>query len=153
MRGKQTYRNPKLVHIFDKLGLIENFGTGIPRTKEAYENEEVNPEFEASDHFFTVILPNLNYIKRDSMDDISDGKRLNVNDGLNDGLDVGLDDGLDDRIMHFLQINPNITQKELSDILSVSKRTVERAFKNLVDHHKIERIGGKRFGKWNILKR
>ena len=26
MNGVQTYRNPKLVHIFDKLGLIENFG-------------------------------------------------------------------------------------------------------------------------------
>lgn len=157
MRGKQTYRNPKLVHIFDKLGLIENFGTGIPRTKEAYENEEVNPVFEASDHFFTVILPNLNYVKRESMNDKSDGNRLNVNggldDGLDDGLDGGLDDGLDDRIMYFLETNPNITQKELSDILLVSKRTVERAFKNLVDNHKIERIGGKRFGKWNILKR
>ena len=31
MKGTQTYRNHKLVNIFDKLGLIENFGTGIPR--------------------------------------------------------------------------------------------------------------------------
>ena len=30
MNGVQTYRNPRLVHVFDKLGLIENFGTGIP---------------------------------------------------------------------------------------------------------------------------
>ena len=26
MKGTQTYRNHKLVNIFDKLGLIENFG-------------------------------------------------------------------------------------------------------------------------------
>ena len=30
MNGVQTYRNPRLVHIFDKLGMIANFGTGIP---------------------------------------------------------------------------------------------------------------------------
>lgn len=29
MKGTQTYRNHKLVNIFDKLELIENFGTGI----------------------------------------------------------------------------------------------------------------------------
>ena len=42
MKGTQTYRNHKLVNIFDKLGLIENFGTGIPRTFDAYKNEENN---------------------------------------------------------------------------------------------------------------
>lgn len=40
MKGTQTYRNHKLVNIFDKLGLIENFGTGIPRTLDAYKKEK-----------------------------------------------------------------------------------------------------------------
>lgn len=40
MKGTQTYRNHKLVNIFDKHGLIENFGTGIPRMFDAYKNEE-----------------------------------------------------------------------------------------------------------------
>ncbi len=29
--GVQTYRNERLVHFLDKLGLIENFGTGIQK--------------------------------------------------------------------------------------------------------------------------
>ena len=36
--GVQTYRNPGLVNILSKLHYIENFGTGIPRILEAYEN-------------------------------------------------------------------------------------------------------------------
>ena len=42
MKGTQTYCNHKLVNIFDKLGLIENFGTGISRTFDAYKNEKNN---------------------------------------------------------------------------------------------------------------
>ena len=41
MNGVQTYRNPKLVNVFDKLHLIENFGTGIARTLQSYEGYEV----------------------------------------------------------------------------------------------------------------
>lgn len=69
MRGTQTYRNHKLVNIFDKLGLIENFGTGIPRTLDAYANEQRKPLFEATENFFYVTLPNLNYKVDDQIND------------------------------------------------------------------------------------
>ena len=69
MNDVQTYRNPKLVHIFDKLGLIENFGTGIPRTLDAYKTSEVKPTFESSDKYFFVTLPNLNYKQFDQIND------------------------------------------------------------------------------------
>lgn len=45
MNGVQTYHNPRLVHVFDKLGMIENFGTEIPRTIESYKNYDVKLEF------------------------------------------------------------------------------------------------------------
>ncbi|MBE6152593.1 MAG: hypothetical protein E7165_04710 [Firmicutes bacterium] len=44
MNDVQTYRNPKLVHILDKLNFIENYGTGIPRTMLAYNNSTKKPE-------------------------------------------------------------------------------------------------------------
>lgn len=43
LKGVQTYRNQRLVHILDKMNYIENFGTGIPRTLEAYENSDRQP--------------------------------------------------------------------------------------------------------------
>ena len=69
MNGVQTYRNPKLVHIFDKLGLIENFGTGIPRTIDAYHGSDLKPIFESSVKYFFVTLPNFNYKQPDQIND------------------------------------------------------------------------------------
>lgn len=37
--GLQTFRNPGLVRILEKLGMIENYGTGLLRFREAYEDE------------------------------------------------------------------------------------------------------------------
>lgn len=61
MNGVQTYRNPRLVYILDKLGKIENYGKGIPRTIMSYQDYDVKPEFKASENFFIVTLPNVNY--------------------------------------------------------------------------------------------
>ncbi len=59
----QTYRNPGLVNILNKLGYIENFGTGIHEILDAYRDSERKPLFEPSDNFFILTLPNLNYRK------------------------------------------------------------------------------------------
>ena len=45
LKGVQTYRNERLVHLLDKLGLIENYGTGIARTLNAYKGTGREPEF------------------------------------------------------------------------------------------------------------
>ena len=77
MNGVQTYRNPGLVHVFDKLGMIENYGTGIPRTIESYKNYDVKPEFKATENFFFVTLPNINYASNGSIND-------SINDPISD---------------------------------------------------------------------
>lgn len=76
MNGVQTYRNPKLVHILDKLNFIENYGTGIPRIIFAYNDSIKKPEFKSTENFFTVKLPNLNF-KNDQINDL-------INDQINE---------------------------------------------------------------------
>lgn len=66
LRGVQTYRNERLVHLLDKLGFIENFGTGIPRTLDAYSKSKKKPESYDSENFFVVYLPNLNYVEENN---------------------------------------------------------------------------------------
>lgn len=64
--------------MFDKLGMIENFGTGISRTIESYKNYDAKPEFKATENFFFVTLPNINYASSGS-----------INDSINDiGLEI-----------------------------------------------------------------
>ena len=139
MNGVQTYRNPRLVHVFDKLGMIENFGTGIPRTMESYKNYGVKPEFKATENFFFVTLPNVNYLKNDSITDP-------ITDSITDPIsDLGLE------IMKALKLNPGINTIKLSEIIqtnlpSVSRDMIKNELKrNLtvyVEHRGSNRNGG-----------
>ena len=133
MNGIQTYRNPRLVHIFDKLGLIENFGTGIPRTFYSYKDYEMKPEFNVSDNFFVVTLPNVNY----QIDSIIDS----INDSIND---LGLD------ILKYIKEKPGInaptlttplTGKYPSITLYQVKNEIRRNLNNLLNTKDLKRLG------------
>ena len=76
MSGIQTYRNPKLVRILDKLKFIENYGTGILRVKQEYKNYFIKPEFYNMGNFFVVKLPNINY--KNKIDQIKSGDQINI---------------------------------------------------------------------------
>ncbi|MCR4632609.1 MAG: putative DNA binding domain-containing protein [Erysipelotrichaceae bacterium] len=76
LNGIQTYRNPGLVQILDKLGYIENFGTGIPKILHAYEGQKKKPQFTPSENFFILTLPNAN-------DPVNDQANDQVNDSVN----------------------------------------------------------------------
>ena len=71
----------------DKLGYIENFGTGIPRTMAAYKSFASKPEFHSGENFFVAIFPDVNY------------KADQINDQIND---LGLE------TLRIVQRNPGI---------------------------------------------
>jgi len=50
-------RNPILANVFNKLNLVEAFGTGILRIKETYKDSATQPVFDATDNTIVVILP------------------------------------------------------------------------------------------------
>ena len=50
-------RNPILANIFHRLNLIEKFGTGIRRIKEAYADSQTKPTFEVTENLIKVTLP------------------------------------------------------------------------------------------------
>ena len=131
MNGIQTYRNPRLVHVFDKLGMIENFGTGIPRTIESYKNYNVKPEFNATENFFFVTLPNINYYQNES-----------INESIND---IGLK--ILKIVKNYPGINiPNIVLKIQTENTSVTKfkvrNEIQRNLTNYVEHRGSNKTGG-----------
>lgn len=150
MNGIQTYRNPRLVHVFDKLGMIENFGTGIPRTIESYSNYDVKPEFKATENFFIVTLPNLNSIKNDSINDqINDQINGQINDQIND---LGL------TILQILNTKQGLRIPEL--ILEIENKGIEttvdkvrneirRNLKKYVEHRGSNKTGGYYLKDWH----
>lgn len=132
MNGVQTYRNPRLVHIFDKLGMIENFGTGIPRTMYSYKDYDVKPEFKVTDNFFIVTLPNVNYL----------GDQIN---------DIGLE------ILKAIKQHPGIKVPEIVNILyevdpSITADKVRNSIKRNLTKY-VEHKGSNKTGGYYLIKK
>lgn len=110
--------------------MIENFGTGIPRTIESYSNYNVKPEFKATENFFIVTLPNLNYGNNSVTDPISNLgleilKCLKIFPGLNT-----------------LQIVEKINHEDPLIIRDKVKNELKRYLTNYVEHRGSNRNGG-----------
>ena len=64
--------------------------------------------------------------------------------------DDTLDDTLEDAILALLREDPSMPQAEIAKRVGKSLPTVKRAMKQLSETGAIRRVGGKRFGKWEI---
>lgn len=62
--GLTAKRNPRLIHILDKMQYIENYGTGIRRMFTVYAEQDsiLEPIFDIRENSFKVVLPNRNSI-------------------------------------------------------------------------------------------
>lgn len=60
MRGMSVPRNPHLARIFQRLGLVEGWGSGVPFVVDAYASFGLAPTYEPSSTALFVTLPNLN---------------------------------------------------------------------------------------------
>ncbi len=54
-------------------------------------------------------------------------------------------------ILRELKKKPDITQKELSDLIGISERTIKRRTVALQEKDVLKRENGKRNGKWEVL--
>ena len=132
--GIQSFRNPGLVILLNKLGYIENYGTGIQRIMEAYKNTDCKPEFYVSKSYFMITLHSLNQIEsHDTQNDTqNDTQKLDIID----------------LIKTEIKKNPSITRDELAKKLLKSKATITRAIKS---SHDIRFVGSSKTGHWEII--
>ncbi len=61
--GVSESRNPNFAEIFHRLNYVENYGTGIGRIINEYQEFKLKPIIELTENVFKIILPNLNYIE------------------------------------------------------------------------------------------
>ena len=128
-----------------KLHYIENFGTGIPRILETYENSTKKVDFSVSDNFFISKLPNLNYddpINDPINDPVNDPEKIIVNNALND---------VDLSILRMIQLNPGLNAKQISEklhlqysriTLDVVKNSLKRKLVQYVEFRGSPKTGG-----------
>lgn len=137
LAGRQITRNPGIVNIFNKLGIIENYGTGIERMFESYTPYNLKPFIDSSNSFFVVKLANVNY-------------GVNQNDTQNETQNETQKEtqkSIEYEIINIIKNNNNITRKEIAEKLGKSLSTIARV---IGESKKIKYVGSSKAGHWEI---
>lgn len=137
----QTFRNPSLVLLLNKLGYIENYGTGIQRIIEAYQGKELQPEFYVSKSYFMLTLHSLNPIEPNM-------NPIEPNASQKESTETAIN--FDDKILYLIS-NGKKTNKELVKETNLSKTTIFRITQRLKASGKIYKVGSNRLGWWEII--
>jgi ATP-dependent DNA helicase RecG len=136
----RRYRNRRIGEFLKELHLTEGRNTGFKKILDALnKNGSPLPEFEtdeAHDYFITRLFVREGFYDYFSHD---------ANDANHDANSVQIQE----RIMDLLRENPRITQAKLADAIGVSRATIQRTMKEMVESNQIVRFGSTR-GYWQI---
>ena len=66
------------------------------------------------------------------------------------GKNVGLEVGLAEKIIELISDNSEIKMSEMAEKLEVTTRTIEREMKKMRESGRVIRVGGKRYGHWEV---
>ena len=137
-KGVSKPRNEQLMEIFTRLGIVEHTGHGIPVIVEKYGKEV----FEISDSYIRVIIPfNIEVLNNHGVisDAISGVNRSDL-------------DEKEQLVLNEIEKNPNLSAKDISGLLNLPFRSVQRYISNLKDKGFIERVGANKNGYWKVVK-
>ena len=136
--------NPDIANVFYRAGYIETWGQGIQKIcDECIALGADLPRYEILGTGIRVYFPAL---KSALIDQPKAPKHQNTEKH------GALDDAIVLRIIEKLKEQPDISQEALGESLGVTRRVVQKYINALKEAGRIERIGGKRYGHWEIKK-
>ena len=92
-------------------------------------------------------MPNLNYSLHKTQD-VGDFQSLHSK--VPKLTKIALEKALEDQIIELMGKKPSVTQIEIAKHVGLSRTKVQSVIKELLGSGRIERIGGKRYGKWDV---
>ena len=134
------YRNPIIAEAMKVLGYVNCYNRGINMVQDELDANG-NGKAEFSFRLITAF----------------EAKVALAGNGLSDKLpESGTIDGTIDgtmalRIVSVIEKEPSVTMDQLSEKLSVARRTLVRYMNILQENKRIKRVGGKRFGHWEVV--
>lgn len=135
--------NPSIANVFFRAGYIEAWGRGIQKIFESCN--ELGSPISGYKKLGDDLTVKFIAAKMEASQSSKNPKHQN------EALDDALNEALEDRIIVEIKNDPNVKQDELIKILNTSRASVQRSMKNLQMSGQIQRVGGKRFGHWEIL--
>ena len=134
--------NPDIANVFYRAGYIETWGQGIQKIcDECTALGAELPKYEIIGTGLRVYFPAL---KSALIDQPKAPKHQNTEKN------GALDDAMVLRIIEILKEQPNISQEALGESIGVTRRVVQKYINALKEAGRIERVGGKRYGHWEI---
>ena len=143
--GLSKIRNRGIAAAFSYMNIVEVWGSGIPKMfREAKEYGLPEPELIDMGSDFRINL----YRKKAVIDQngVIDPKERDTN-----GTKVEPHDTNESMILHILQTDPKVTQKDIGKMLGVSLTTVKRLMNSLQKDGKLQRRGSNRSGSWIVI--
>jgi ATP-dependent DNA helicase RecG len=126
--------------VFKEAGLVERYGSGIKRISRALKSEGFPLTiFENFQSGFRVTV----FAKRKTLET---GSEKDSEKGSGKGSEKG-----SEKILEIIKKNPAITAKELSNIIGISSRAVEKQIARLKISGHLRRTGGRKTGHWEVL--
>ncbi len=154
MNGHSKLRNRVVANVFNQMGLVEAWGTGIRRIKEAAETYQLPvPNIQAFDDMFRVNF----YRSQVSTIEKGNSEKIRRKFG-EDSEKIRREDNFElsetqQNILSLLQKNGRLSAKAIAEVLSVSARTVEKNIKILKNQGILIRHGSPKGGYWEVVER
>lgn len=134
--------NPDIANVFYRAGYIETWGQGIQKIcDECIALGAELPRYEILGTGIRVYFPALKSALID---------QPKVPKGHSAKIDGTLDDTMAPKIIEIIRSKPDITLDQLSTETGIARRTLVRYMSTLKETGRIERVGGKRYGHWEI---
>lgn len=149
----RRYRNRRLGDFLKELDLSEGRATGIPTIQDELRKNGSQPariETDDARSYFLIEIPCRGGFKN-TIEPIEQESKLKS--GLKDGLKDGLKGELKTLriILDLIAEDPDATTATLVARSGKSRSTVLKSIKILKDEHCIDRVGGKKYGRWIVL--
>lgn len=148
MMGISVCRNQALANVFYRLHLIEAYGTGIGKIRQAYQGAIRQPKIETSQNAFKITLPNRNmcYSDQDKLSALS-VYEPNIYSSVKSQL------GEDEKqVLAYAQTQHFITRNDVMEVLEVSSATASRVLKRLVEKNYLEKRGQAKNTRYRLIK-
>ncbi len=134
-RHRSVPYNPNIANAFFRAGYVETWGRGIEKICEACKK-------------YGVPMPEYTLHLEDIMVKFTPLEQSKVPKEPDDILNGTLSGTLEENILSVIKENPKVTQAKIASKVECSERTVKRIMKEMVKNNIIERVGGRKMGKW-----
>ena len=147
-------RNARLAEICqyvpaaDNASIVEKLGSGIKKI--FAEQDKYNfsrPRFLDGEIYFTAILNNGNRPQSPSIAPNRPQPSQKARDLMMEA-SIKLDRALS--IIEIIERNPNTTQEKIGQELGLTVKQIRKIMKGMIDTNLIRKVGGKRYGQWEI---